>query len=317
MSGTESAGSEAGGIERRAFLGAAGGATVAGLATGVAAGDVVVPPAAEFNLKYAPHFGMFNARSGNDLVDQLQFAHDHGFRAWEDNGMPGRSDAEQKRLGEAMRRLDIEMGVFVAEGDFGAETFVKRDQAITARLEAKMAKAVEIASRCGARWMTVVPGRYGLSDSWDFQTANVIENLKRCAAILEPHDLVMVLEPLNRRDHSGLFLTGIPQAFMICEAVGSPSCKILDDLYHQQITEGNLIPYMDQAWNEIAYFQVGDNPGRREPTTGEIDYRNVFRHIHRRGFEGIVGMEHGLSLGGKDGVDRLIRAYRECDEFRA
>ena len=229
--------------------------------------------------------------------------------------MPGRSDAEQKRLGEAMRRLDIEMGVFVAEGNFGEETFVKRDPAMTARLEAKMTKAVEIAKRCGARWMTVVPGRYGLSDSWDFQTANVIENLKRCAAILEPHDLVMVLEPLNRRDHSGLFLTEIPQAFMICEAVGSPSCKILNDLYHQQITEGNLIPYMDQAWSEIAYFQVGDNPGRREPTTGEIDYRNVFRHLHRRGFKGIVGMEHGLSLGGKDGVDRLIEAYRECDRI--
>jgi hydroxypyruvate isomerase len=259
---------------------------------------------------------MFNAISGDGLVDQLEYAHDHGFRAWEDNGMPGRSDADQKRLGEAMRRLDIEMGVFVAEGDFGAETFVKRDEAMTAQLEAKMTKAVEIAKRCGTRWMTVVPGRYGLSDSPDFQTANVIENLKRCAAILEPHDLVMVLEPLNRRDHSGLFLTEIPQAFMICEAVGSPSCKILNDLYHQQITEGNLIPYMDQAWSEIAYFQVGDNPGRREPTTGEIDYRNVFRHLHRRGFKGIVGMEHGLSLGGKDGVDRLIAAYRECDRFR-
>ena len=307
---------EGSGIERRTFLTAAGSATVAGLASNASADGDASEPGAGFNLKYAPHFGMFNAISGDDLVDQLEYARDQGFRAWEDNGMPGRSGADQERLGKAMRRLGIEMGVFVAEGDFGAETFVKRDPAIRTKLESKMTKAVEIAGRCGARWMTVVPGRYGLSDSWDFQTANVIENLKRCAAILEPHDLVMVLEPLNRRDHSGLFLTGIPQAFMICEAVGSPSCKILDDLYHQQITEGNLIPYMDQAWSEIAYFQVGDNPGRREPTTGEIDYRNVFRHIHRRGFEGIVGMEHGLSQGGKDGVNRLIEAYRECDRFR-
>jgi hydroxypyruvate isomerase len=58
-----------------------------------------------------------------------------------------------------------------------------------------------------------------------------------------------------------LFLTGIPQAYQICRAVNSPSCKILDDLYHQQVTEGNRIPNIDRAWEEIAYFQVGDNPG--------------------------------------------------------
>ena len=304
-------------IERRAFISAAGGAAVAGVATAASVSTTDDEKSdAPFKLKYAPHFGMFNAVSGDDRLDQLRYAREQGFTAWEDNGMPGRSAADQKKIGDEMRRLGIEMGVFVAEADFGAETFVKRDAATAARLESKMNNAVEIAGRCGARWITIVPGRYGQSDAWEFQTANVIENLKRCAAILEPHDLVMVLEPLNRRDHPGLFLTGVPQAFMICEAVGSPSCKILDDLYHQQITEGNLIPYMNQAWSEIAYFQVGDNPGRREPTTGEIDYRNVFRHIQSRGFQGIVGMEHGMSRGGKEGVERLIAAYRECDRFR-
>ena len=142
--------------------------------------------------------------------------------------------------------------------------------------------------------------------------------MKICRAeVCEPSGLTMVLEPLNPRDHPGLFLTKVPQAYMICEAVGSPSCRILDDLYHQQITEGNLIPNLDRAWDQIAYFQVGDNPGRREPTTGEIDYRNIFRHIHQKGFDGIVGMEHGNSVGGKEGVRKLIEAYRECDTFRS
>jgi hydroxypyruvate isomerase len=125
----------------------------------------------------------------------------------------------------------------------------------------------------------------------------------------------MVLEPLNPRDHPGLVLTKIPQAYQICRSVGSPSCKILNDLYHQQITEGNLIPNIDRAWDEIAYFQVGDNPGRKEPTTGEINYRNVFRHIHDKGFDGIVGMEHGLSRDGKEGEVALIDAYVACDDF--
>ena len=293
----------------------AGTAAAAGVPAAATAQDNTAN--APFKLNYAPHFGMFNAMSGNALTDQLKFAHDQGFRAWEDNGMPGRPVKAQESIARTMSDLGMTMGVFVAEADFGRQTFVSDDADMTTRLVDKMKKAVEIAKRVNAKWCTVVPGKYGQRVPWDFQTANCIENLKRCAEVCEPSGLVMVLEPLNPRDHPGLFLTKVPQAYMICEAVGSPSCRILDDLYHQQITEGNLIPNLDRAWSQIDYFQVGDNPGRREPTTGEIDYRNIFKHIHGRGFTGIVGMEHGMSVGGKDGVKKLIEAYRECDDFRS
>ena len=163
--------------------------------------------------------------------------------------------------------------------------------------------------------MTVVPGCVDLQKDMGYQTRNVIDALKQASEILEPHKLTMVLEPLNFRDHPGLFLNKIPQAYQICQAVGSPSCKILDDLYHQQIHEGNLIPNIDLAWEEIGYFQVGDNPGRKEPTTGEINYLNVFRHIHGKGFTGIVGMEHGISKPGKEGEIALIEAYAAVDSF--
>jgi hydroxypyruvate isomerase len=143
-----------------------------------------------------------------------------------------------------------------------------------------------------------------------------VEALKRAAAVLEPHGLVIVIEPLNTlRDHPGQFLNKIPQAFQICRAVGSPSCKILFDIYHQQITEGNLIPNMNAAWDEVAYIQVGDNPGRREPGTGEINYRNVFRHIHSKGFTGVVGMEHGNSRQGREGERAVIDAYIAADSW--
>jgi hydroxypyruvate isomerase len=136
------------------------------------------------------------------------------------------------------------------------------------------------------------------------------------AEVCEPAGLVMVLEPLNWwANHPGLFLTKIPQAYLICKAVDSPSCKILDDLYHQQISEGNLIPNMDKAWDEIPYFQIGDNPGRKEPGTGEINYRNVFKHIHDKGFTGILGMEHGNSIPGEAGEWAVIKAYQEADDF--
>ncbi len=157
-------------------------------------------------------------------------------------------------------------------------------------------------------------GEYDRGLPWEYQTANVVDNLKRAAELCEPAGLTMVLEPLNHwTDHAGVFLTGIPQAFQICRAVASPSCKILDDLYYQQITEGNLIPNMDKAWDEIAYIQVGDNPGRKEPTTGEINYHNVFRHLKGKGYRGIVGMEHGNSMPGKAGERAVINAYIACD----
>ena len=86
-------------------------------------------------------------------------------------------------------------------------------------------------------------------------------------------------------------------------------------MYHQQITEGNLIPNIDMAWEYIAAFHIGDNPGRNEPTTGEINYHNIFKHIHSKGYDGVLCMEHGKSIGGKEGELALIKAYRQADAF--
>jgi hydroxypyruvate isomerase len=162
--------------------------------------------------------------------------------------------------------------------------------------------------------MTVVPGLRAPRLDTGYQTATLVETLREAAAILEPHDLVMVLEPLNtRRDHPGQFLTHTAQAYQICRAVDSPACKILFDAYHQQITEGNLTPNLDRAWDEIAYLQVADHPGRNEPTTGEIDYRHVFAYLHEKGYDGIVGMEHGMAGEGREGEQAVMDAYKAVD----
>ena len=269
-----------------------------------------------FKLKYAPHFGMFRHSAGKDPVDQLKFAADQGFTAWEDNGMKRRPVAEQERIARAMEKLGMTMGVFVATATFKEVTFAGDNKAAREAVLKDIRDSVEVAKRVRAKWMTVVPGLSHPKLAWDYQTANCIELLRRCAEILEPHGLVMVLEPLNHHtNHPGTFLYKSPQAFMICRAVDSPSCKILFDIYHQQITEGNLIPNIDRCWSEIGYFQAGDNPGRKEPGTGEINYRNVFRFIHERGYQGIVGMEHGNSKKGEEGERAVIAAYRNADAF--
>ena len=303
-------------LSRRAFVG--GAAAAVAISTIVSRGQETAKSAAKrkFKLKYAPHFGMFRAHSGEDLLDQLKFMADEGFTAMEDNGMMDRPEELQEKIARTMSQLGMTMGVFVGCANWGKRTFVTRSKSITKMLVNKMKAAVEVAKRVNAKWCTVLLDSYDDGTEWDYQTANAIENLKRCAEVCEPSGLVMVLEPLNPWiDHPGLFLTRIPQAYQICRAVGSPSCKILDDLYHQQVTEGNLIPNIDMAWDEIGYFQVGDNPGRCEPTTGEINYKNIFKHLYNKGFKGVVGMEHGNSKPGREGEKAVIEAYRTCDSF--
>ncbi len=270
----------------------------------------------KFNLKYAPHLGMFEQHAGKDPIAQLNFIADQGFTAFEDNGMRTRDVTVQKKMAQTMKDRGIEMGVFVAHEIYWKEpNLASGDKEKRTEFLEYIKKAVDVAKRVNAKWMTVVPGHVDLRLSMGYQTAHVVESLKQASAILEPHGLTMVLEPLNFYNHPGLFLTGSPQAYEICKAVNSPSCKILFDIYHQQIQEGNLIPNMEAAWDEIAYIQIGDNPGRKEPTTGEINYKNVFKFIHSKGFKGILGMEHGNSRPDKAGEQAVINAYEEVDNF--
>ena len=274
-----------------------------------------------FNLDYAPHFGTFRHLAGKDPIDQLKFAADQGFTAWEDNGMKRRPVDLQKKIARTMEQRDMRMGVFVAHGSIGELTFAVKDKDRQEKVLKDIRESVEVAKRVNAKWMTVVPGNLDERNNkarleMGYQRANVIEMLRRCAEIFEPHGMVMVLEPLNwHANHGGVFLQYSDQAYAICKAVNSPACKILFDIYHQQITEGNLIPNIDKCWDEIGYFQCGDNPGRNEPGTGEINYHNVFRHIHRKGYQGILGMEHGAAGSGKAGERAVIDAYRKADDF--
>jgi len=310
-----------GAISRRQFIGSAASAaaTLSLASARVGLGSTGLHKSASgFKLNYAPPLGMFQVHAGEDPIDQIKFMADQGFRAMFDNGLMRKDKSLQEDIAREMARLNMTLGPFVAYADFKVESFVLPDDQnneIRQMLAETIRTAVETAKRVNAKWALVVPGRYNQRMEWDYQTANVIQNLKRLAEICEPSGLVMVIEPLNPWNHPGLFLTKISQAYQICKAVGSPSCKIVNDLYHQQITEGNLIPNIDQAWDEIASFHLGDSPGRKEPTTGEINYKNIFKYLHSRGYDGVLCMEHGKSLQGKEGEKAVIAAYQACDDF--
>ena len=269
-----------------------------------------------FNLNYAPHFGMFKSHAGEDLISQLDFMAEYGFKSFEDNEMRMRPKATQNQIAETLIKNGMTMGVFVGHKIYWDQpNLTSGNTDLRDEFLADIRSSIEVAKRVNAKWMTVVPGYVDLQLQEGYQTAHLIEALRRACDLLEPEGLVMVLEPLNPRDHAGQFLSKIPQAYEICRAVDSPSCKILFDIYHQQITEGNIIPNIDNSWSEIAYFQIGDNPGRNEPTTGELNYQNIFEHIHAKGYQGILGMEHGNSEAGKRGELAVMAAYRKVDNF--
>ena len=206
----------------------------------------------------------------------------------------------------------MQMGIFVA--NWRGKPAHKGE---TEQWLASLKHTLEVHKIIGNNFCTVLAGnRKAKEMSFDEQTQLCIDNLKRGAELLDGSDLTLVVEPLNPFNHRGYFVALSPHANKIMKGVGSKHVKILFDIFHQQRAEGNLIWNIRKYYDEIAYFQIGDSPGRQEPLTGEVNYRAVFQAIHQLGYKGMLGMEHGLS--GRDnpaGWHKCFKAYEWCDNF--
>lgn len=305
-------------MERRTFFknGLLTGAAIFSESTFTDALAATAAPKADgkFNMKFSPEFGIFSELAGKDPIDQIKWGHDQGFMAWENTGLRARPVEEQERISKIIQQKGMEFGQFVGTMTFTDVTFAGRDASLREKVLSDVRSSEEVAKRMNTKFIHNVLGATDMRLPWDFQMANAIDLLKRIAEIYEPHGIIMVMESMNhRRDHPEMFLHTIPQAYALAKAVGSPSVKVLFDFYHVQIQEGNLLPTLDYAWDEIAYIQMGDTPGRNEPTSGEINYPNVLRHVHNKGYRGFVGLEHGISKPGKEGTQAALNAYRSID----
>lgn len=300
-------------LSRRTVL-AAGAA--APFAAGMAAAQGVGANQARFSLGFAPHEGSFASRGG--LIEQIAYAADQGFTAWEDNEARNRPVADQTRMAKALSTRGMTMGVFVASMPKWAQSrplLGATDGADREAFLADIRSSVEVAKRLNATRMTVVTGFLDRKVPVDIQTARVIDVMRAAGDIIAPHGIAMVMEPLNTRtDHPGVYMQSIAQGYAVARGANSPAVKILADLYHEQIQSGNLIPVLDMCWSEIAYLQFGDNPGRNEPGSGEINYATIVKWLRARRYTGVIGMEHGNSVKGRAGEDRLVAAYRAIDK---
>jgi hydroxypyruvate isomerase len=123
--------------------------------------------------------------------------------------------------------------------------------------------------------------------------ANTAEGLQRVAKAAEDAGVTLLLELLNSKvNHAGYQCDRTEWGVKVCDWVDSPRVKLLYDIYHMQIMEGDLIRTIEQHHSSIGHYHVAGNPGRHEPDhTQEINYPAVYRAIQATGFDGYVGME--------------------------
>lgn len=177
-------------------------------------------------------------------------------------------------------------------------------KAFVSEIQASLAAA----KRLGSKTLIVTTGFEDKRISRAEQHAHYVAALKAAATFAEQAQLTLVLEPLNTKvDHPGYYLQTAKEGFEILDEVGSPAVKMLFDIYHHQIMEGNVIQDITKNISKIAHFHVADVPGRHEPGTGEINYANVFRAIASTGYQGFVGLEFKPSRAADETLREVLK----------
>ncbi len=186
------------------------------------------------------------------------------------------------------------------------------------KLLASLPKAIAAAKQLNVKLMTVVAGNEIKDVPRNKQTQEVIATLREAAKLVAPEGITLILEPLNvLRDHAGQLVVTSEHAAEIVKAVDSPHVKILFDVYHQQISEGNLSGNIAKYKDIIGYFQIADHPGRHEPYTGEINYPHVLAEIQRSGVEAPIGLELNPQTDPKLALAAVIKADGEARKLAA
>lgn len=302
-------------MNRRTFCTLTGSSMVAAASTAAFGSSTDADSlAAPFKSKFAPHLNLLPT-APKGFLEQLQFAHDLGFRAWEENWLSNQKPELQERIGAFCKDNDMELGVTVITGGHGVKFYAPTDEGVE-KVLGDMRRGVELAKRTGQTNMTMIPGPRDDSMPREKQLEQSADLMKRCCDIVEEQGIILALEPLSHGVGGGPpLIRSFEDGHMLCEVVGRKSCKLLADFFHEgQIGNGDkLIENAEKVWDQISYVQYGASPGRKEPGTGKLDYVAVTRWLRKKGFTGIIGMEHGTSKSGKEGLDALLAAYRKID----
>ncbi len=294
-------------MNRRNFMascGAAAGATAffqSMAALGAVPGD---KPFAKSKLRMSCPLDFFKPK---DPLQRLEEAAAWGFSAYEWLGPSGDLDALRKKADS----LGMELSCMVGAGRIGPGTMVTTED--HDKVFEQFKERVAMAKKLNCKHLVGLSGNVRDDISMEQQTQNVVACLKRLAPIAEENNVLLCCELLNPLvDHKGYFLTRTDQAVPILKAVDSPNVKMLFDIYHQQITEGNVIRNLTANIDNIGHFHVADNPGRKEPGTGELNYKNIFKAIASTNYKEFVALECGHST---KNYEDTLNATLACLDF--
>lgn len=246
-------------------------------------------PFADAKLRFAAPLDWFPGRRIEEKLD--------GVAAW---GLPAYEwlwpIGDPNRIREKADALGLELSCIVGTGAISEGWMVQpEDHNKTVEM---FEGRVEMAQKLNCKKLVGLTGNLRHDISVEEQTGYVIECLKRLAPIAEKNGVLLIMEALNTLvDHPGFFLTRTDQTVAILKEVNSPNVKMLFDIYHQQITEGNVIRNIRENIDFIGHFHVADNPGRQEPGTGELNYTNIFNAIVETGYSEMVALECGHATG--------------------
>ena len=286
-------------FDRRTLLGAGLALTAGPRSFAQDAGDAAKPLAGA-RTRFAANLEMW--WGSLPFLDRIRRAAELGFPAvefwpWRGKDLDG--------IARTCREVGVEIAQFLA---WGFEPGMN-DPANHDRVEAEIRASCEVAKKHGVKKMCIIGGNDQPGMSKEEMHANIVTALKRVAPIAEEHDVMLAIEPLNVRvDHKGHCLSGTAPAVAICRAVGSSHVKVLWDLYHAQIDEGDLCGRMREGFDQLGYVQLADHPGRNEPGTGEIHYPRVLKELYDLGYRGYVGVECRPSAGEPAAARALAQA---------
>lgn len=275
-------------INRRAFLGSTSllvGATCLNRSPAKTLGDDVETSALGKtpHTRFAANIEMWWTKQ--PMLDRIKQAAAFGYPAIEFWPWRGKDiDA----IGDLCSQLGLEIAQFTAWGFVPGMNNPSYQDKFVKEVEA----SCEVAKKLRCKKMTVVAGNDQRGMTQEEMHQHVIAALKKAAPVAEANKVMLILEPMNIRvDHKGHCLYGSTAAVRICREVNSPMVKINWDLYHMQISEGDLCGHLREGFDQVGYLQLADHPGRNEPGTGEIHYNRVLKQAHELGYRDYVGLE--------------------------
>lgn len=263
-------------------------------------------------LKFSPCLEMMFTKEHPDFYDRFKAAKDAGVDCVDFWGWAGKDINKIKNIINELKITITSISVDTKNPEvgavFGKKRLLTRDKDAFDAFYKASEESIEVAKTLGVPSLIVTTGNTRSDDITRYeQHANIILMLKHVAPLFEKSGVTLILEPLNILcNHMGYFLASSYEAFEICNVVGSNNIKVLYDIYHQQITEGNLIPTIRKYFDLIGHFHVADVPGRNEPGTGEINYKNVFKAIEDLGYGKYVGLEYSPTIDTAETIRKVL-----------